>query len=75
MASYNNIKVVARFRPQNKIELANGGEAIVHFDSEETCSIKVLYTGSIRPNRIAVADLVIRVRRPLGLSPLIASLT
>ncbi|KAF2099488.1 kinesin heavy chain subunit [Rhizodiscina lignyota] len=30
---------VARFRPQNKVELANGGEPIVSFDAEETCSI------------------------------------
>lgn len=33
--------VVARFRPQNKIELANGGEPIVSFDTEETCAITV----------------------------------
>lgn len=33
--------VVARFRPQNKIELANGGEPIVEFDSEDTCKINV----------------------------------
>ncbi|KKZ61847.1 kinesin heavy chain [[Emmonsia] crescens] len=37
--STNTIKVVARFRPQNKIELANGGEPIVEFDSEDTCKI------------------------------------
>ncbi|EKG15758.1 hypothetical protein MPH_07193 [Macrophomina phaseolina MS6] len=39
MAS-NSIKVVARFRPQNKIEIASGGEPIVSFQSEDTCSIK-----------------------------------
>jgi hypothetical protein len=33
--------VVARFRPQNKLELANGGEPIVAFQSEDTCSIQV----------------------------------
>jgi len=38
MAS-NSIKVVARFRPQNKIEVASGGEPIVDFKSEDTCSI------------------------------------
>ncbi|KAK2749392.1 hypothetical protein FQN57_006324 [Myotisia sp. PD_48] len=37
--SYNTIKVVARFRPQNKIEIANHGETIVEFDSEETCRL------------------------------------
>ncbi|RMD44444.1 hypothetical protein DV735_g693, partial [Chaetothyriales sp. CBS 134920] len=35
----NNIKVVARFRPQNKIELANGGEPIVQFSGDDTCSL------------------------------------
>ncbi|KAI9658010.1 MAG: Kinesin heavy chain [Bathelium mastoideum] len=39
MASYNTIKVVARFRPQNKIELASGGEPIVDFESEDTCKV------------------------------------
>ncbi|KAF3040555.1 Kinesin heavy chain [Didymella heteroderae] len=38
MAS-NTIKVVARFRPQNKVEIASGGEPIVDFKSEDTCSI------------------------------------
>ena len=35
----NNIKVVARFRPQNKIELAHGGEPIVKFEGEDTCGL------------------------------------
>jgi len=30
---------VARFRPQNKIEIASGGEPIVEFDSDDTCRI------------------------------------
>ncbi|KAI9719737.1 MAG: Kinesin heavy chain [Candelaria pacifica] len=37
--SYNTIKVVARFRPQNKIELASGGEPIVAFETEDTCNL------------------------------------
>ncbi|KAI1937916.1 Kinesin heavy chain [Ophidiomyces ophidiicola] len=37
--SFNTIKVVARFRPQNKIEVANGGQPIVEFESEETCRL------------------------------------
>ncbi|KAH7396868.1 P-loop containing nucleoside triphosphate hydrolase protein, partial [Phaeosphaeria sp. MPI-PUGE-AT-0046c] len=32
--------VVARFRPQNKIEIASGGEPIVDFNSEDTCTIQ-----------------------------------
>ncbi|KAL9577763.1 MAG: hypothetical protein Q9212_006160, partial [Teloschistes hypoglaucus] len=33
--------VVARFRPPNKAEIANGGETIVDFETEDTCSINV----------------------------------
>ncbi|ORY12847.1 P-loop containing nucleoside triphosphate hydrolase protein [Clohesyomyces aquaticus] len=40
MASYNTIKVVARFRPQNKVEIASGGEPIVEFKTEDTCVIQ-----------------------------------
>lgn len=35
----NTIKVVARFRPQNKVELGSGGQPIVNFENEDTCSI------------------------------------
>ncbi|KAH7375769.1 kinesin heavy chain [Plectosphaerella cucumerina] len=35
----NSIKVVARFRPQNKVELESGGQPIVTFDAEDTCSL------------------------------------
>lgn len=41
MSSANSIKVVARFRPQNKIELESGGEPIVSFDGGDTCSLNV----------------------------------
>ncbi|KAI9737449.1 MAG: Kinesin heavy chain [Cirrosporium novae-zelandiae] len=37
--SYNTIKVVARFRPQNKVELASGGEPVVNFETDDTCSL------------------------------------
>ncbi|SLM39242.1 kinesin heavy chain [Lasallia pustulata] len=37
--SYNTIKVVARFRPPNKAELASGGEQIVDFETDDTCNI------------------------------------
>lgn len=33
--------VVARFRPQNKVELSSGGTPIVEFESEESCNINV----------------------------------
>ena len=33
--------VVARFRPQNKVEVAHGGEPIVRFEGEETCALNV----------------------------------
>ncbi|KAL8689291.1 MAG: hypothetical protein Q9224_004671, partial [Gallowayella concinna] len=37
--SGNTIKVVARFRPPNKAEIASGGETIVDFETEDTCQI------------------------------------
>ena len=37
----NSIKVVARFRPQNRTEVELGGEPIVKFESEDTCSLDV----------------------------------
>ncbi|KAI0132107.1 P-loop containing nucleoside triphosphate hydrolase protein [Xylariales sp. AK1849] len=40
MSGANSIKVVARFRPQNKIELASGGQPIVSFDGDDTCSLQ-----------------------------------
>lgn len=39
--SANSIKVVARFRPQNKIELESGGKPIVSFSSEDSCTVDV----------------------------------
>lgn len=39
MASANTIKVVARFRPQNKIEISHGSENIVEFPSEDSCTV------------------------------------
>ncbi|KAI0599368.1 P-loop containing nucleoside triphosphate hydrolase protein [Biscogniauxia sp. FL1348] len=39
MSGANSIKVVARFRPQNKVELASGGEPIVTFDGADTCTL------------------------------------
>ncbi|CAK7202981.1 Kinesin heavy chain [Sporothrix eucalyptigena] len=39
MSSANSIKVVARFRPQNKVELESGGQPIVRFDGDDTLTI------------------------------------
>lgn len=48
MSAANSIKVVARFRPQNRVELESGGKPIVRFDSEDSCSLDV----SARPHAI-----------------------
>jgi len=37
----NSIKVVARFRPQNRTEIELGGQPIVQFESEDTCVLEV----------------------------------
>ncbi|KAI1079469.1 P-loop containing nucleoside triphosphate hydrolase protein [Whalleya microplaca] len=39
MSGANSIKVVARFRPQNKVELASGGEPVVTFEGADTCAV------------------------------------
>ena len=39
MSSSNTVKVVARFRPQNNIELAAGSRPIVEFTGEDTCTV------------------------------------
>jgi kinesin family member 5 len=44
--SGGNIKVVARFRPQNKIEKAAGGQPIVRFDGDTTCHVDVRWDPS-----------------------------
>lgn len=43
----NSIKVVARFRPQNRIENEQGGLPVVRFEADDTCAIDVgvLYDG------------------------------
>ncbi|SPQ20071.1 c0e7114d-7498-4cce-9ee1-008dff8377a1 [Thermothielavioides terrestris] len=39
MSNANSIKVVARFRPQNRVEIESGGQPIVRFDGDDTCTI------------------------------------
>lgn len=41
MSNANSIKVVARFRPQNRVEIESGGQPIVTFDGDDTCTIDV----------------------------------
>lgn len=36
-----SIKVVARFRPQNRIENEQGGLPVVNFEGNDTCAISV----------------------------------
>ncbi|KFY89021.1 hypothetical protein V500_05997 [Pseudogymnoascus sp. VKM F-4518 (FW-2643)] len=53
MASTNSIKVVLRFRPQNRREIESGGEPIVSFDSDDTCKLDSLEaTGSFTFDRV-----------------------
>ncbi|KAJ5379685.1 Kinesin heavy chain [Penicillium cataractarum] len=53
----NTIKVVARFRPQNKVELASGGKPVVGFESEESCIINSNEgTGSFTFDRVFPMD-------------------
>lgn len=68
----NSIKVVARFRPQNRTELAAGGLPIVTFEDEETCRLDVsIY---IRFDGHATDDMNSR-KKPQAPSPSTVSLT
>jgi hypothetical protein len=44
--------VVARFRPQNKVELASGGEPIVEFENEQSCKINVSLLSRLRKGKV-----------------------
>ncbi|KAK4204895.1 P-loop containing nucleoside triphosphate hydrolase protein [Triangularia verruculosa] len=39
MSNANSIKVVARFRPQNRVEIESGGQPIVSFQGPDTCTV------------------------------------
>ncbi|KAK3991343.1 kinesin heavy chain [Cladorrhinum sp. PSN332] len=39
MSNANSIKVVARFRPQNRVEIESGGQPIVSFQGQDTCTV------------------------------------
>lgn len=45
----NNIKVVARFRPQNKIEKEHGGEPVVQIEGDDTCVITSVESAGSAP--------------------------
>ncbi|KAB8075499.1 P-loop containing nucleoside triphosphate hydrolase protein [Aspergillus leporis] len=56
-SSNTSIKVVARFRPQNKVELSSGGEPIVDFENEQSCAINSREgTGSFTFDRVFPMD-------------------
>ncbi|KAF5857385.1 hypothetical protein ETB97_005877 [Aspergillus alliaceus] len=56
-SSNTSIKVVARFRPQNKVELSSGGEPIVDFENEQSCAINSKEgTGSFTFDRVFPMD-------------------
>lgn len=37
----NSIKVVCRFRPQNRIENEQGAQPVVKFEADDTCALDV----------------------------------
>ena len=41
MSSGNTIKVVARFRPQNRVENEQGGQPIVKFEGDDSLTVDV----------------------------------
>lgn len=60
--SANSIKVVARFRPQNRVELESGGKPIVSFNLEDSCSLDVRLSpgrGPVGPQCICTANLAL----------------
>jgi len=69
----NSIKVVARFRPQNRIEVGEGGQPIVEFESEDTCKLDVCIL-SLRGRSKGAADSMDSPKRPPGLLPSTACL-
>lgn len=63
----NSIKVVARFRPQNRREIEAGGQPIVAFDADDTCTLDVCLC-QIR--ELNSANQVCSPRRPRARLPL-----
>lgn len=53
MSAANTIKVVARFRPQNRVELESGGQPIVKFEGDDTVKIDVCLQVSIMSRKFS----------------------
>lgn len=68
----NTIKVVCRFRPQNRLELENGARPIVSFETEDTCNLDVSVTDASLVYRALTTN---SRKRPLGPSRSIGCLT
>ncbi|EER33023.1 hypothetical protein CTRG_03448 [Candida tropicalis MYA-3404] len=57
ITTINNIKVICRFRPENDIELNNGGSSIVEFPNSQTVTLHGKdYTGQYTFDRIFPPD-------------------
>ncbi|ODV90226.1 hypothetical protein CANCADRAFT_43901 [Tortispora caseinolytica NRRL Y-17796] len=55
--SRDTIKVIARFRPQNALEIENNSSSLVSFDSEDTCRITSKdFSGSFTFDRVFPPD-------------------
>jgi len=48
MSSGNTIKVVARFRPQNRVENESGGQPIVKFEGDDSLTVDVCPSTAVR---------------------------
>lgn len=72
MSSANSIKVVARFRPQNRVENESGGQPIVRFSGDDTCTIDVRLFPRILPRSPPVLVPILRAfRRPCCRHPVV----
>ena len=65
----NSIKVVARFRPQNRTEIELGGQPIVRFETEDTCSLDVCVLHVLR-RFVLGADITCSQKKPRDPLPL-----
>ena len=67
---------MARFRPQNSIEIREGGQPIVQFHSEDTCELTVGPYLSLSESNSPSTDHVAvnRARKQVAHSPLIGCL-
>lgn len=52
MSASTGIKVVARFRPQNRVELESGGQPIVKFEGDDSVTIDVCCSSLLSPRHL-----------------------